>query len=339
MDQHLATSALRRLRSYPHVGCGFYPTPLEELPRFRQAVGRDCPRILIKRDDYTGAGFGGNKVRKLDYVLAKAKEDGVEVAITVGSEKSNHARVTAAVCARLGIHPVVVLSPAARPLEGLDPASVSVEKLVGAEIHRVGHRAEREPMMKALTERFVAAGKRVVEIPLGASIPLGALGFIRAMNEVNVQLKTTAPVVDYIFHASSSGGTQAGLIAGAALLGIERARIVGVSPDESGPFIAGEVRAIIHGLHRLLDLPDKTIRDEALVLDEYVGEGYGIPSAESDAALRLLARTEGILLDPAYTAKAMAGLLDWVRQGRLTAEDTVLFWHTGGQLGLFYAPE
>ncbi len=324
--------AVARLNGVPRLQYGHYPTPVEELPRLRAALGADAPRLIVKRDDYSGPGFGGNKVRKLEYVLAQAQADGADVAITIGGEKSNHARVTAAMCARLGLRCVLVLNAAAVSHAGWEPASLAADKFYGAEIHRVSSRAERRSTMAALAKQFRAAGKRVIEIPLGASIPLGALGFARAVAEAQTQLSALDVNVTHIFHSSSSGGTQAGLLAGCQLFGLN-AQVIGVSADDPAEAIAAEVATIIDGIGELLSAP---LRGDATVLDEYVGPGYGVDSPESVAALALVARTEGLLLDPVYSAKAMAGLLDWIRQGKLTANDTVLFWHTGGQLALFY---
>ena len=330
-----ATTPRARLRAIPHLSFGFYPTPIEELPRLRAALGAHAPRLFVKRDDYTGPGFGGNKVRKLEYVLAQAQAEGAEVAITVGGEKSNHARVTAALCARLGLRCVLVLNAAAVKHAGWEPASLAADKLYGAEIYRVSSREERHTTTRALAEQFRREGKRVAEIPLGASIPLGALGFVRAVEEVQAQLAALGASVTHIFHASSSGGTQAGLLAGCQLFALN-AQVIGISPDDPADSIAAEVAQIINGIGVLLDAPLDTA---VTVLDEYIGPGYGVDSSESATALELLARTEGLLLDPVYSAKALAGLLDWIKRGKLTAQDSVLFWHTGGQLALFYKPE
>jgi D-cysteine desulfhydrase family pyridoxal phosphate-dependent enzyme len=338
MNEGHVRQALKKFKHIERLPCGFYPTPIEELPRLRDALGKACARIWIKRDDYTGAGFGGNKVRKLEYVLAKAIHDGAHSAITIGGEKSNHARVTAALCAKFGLHCILVLSPAAVKYEGLEPANLIVDELVGAEVHRVANREERLTTMRAIAERLEGEGKRVAEIPLGASVPLGALGFVRALEEITQQMQAINLRPNYIFHASSSGGTQAGISAGCQLFGMDGTKLIGVSPDDSSVSIEAEVRKIIRGINELLDLPDKTLQEQVTVLDDYVGEGYGIPSEGSTAALNLVARSEGILLDPVYTAKAMAGLIDWIKSDRLTKDDTILFWHTGGQLALFYAP-
>ncbi|MBS1806993.1 MAG: D-cysteine desulfhydrase family protein [Acidobacteria bacterium] len=329
----LATEPMRTLKEIPRLAMGFYPTPIEELPRLREALGKNAPRLFIKRDDYTGPGFGGNKVRKLEYVLAQALADEVEVVITIGGIKSNHCRATAAFCARLGLRCILVLNSPAAP--SYKPANLFLDELYGAEVHLVTSREERKATMARLAQELRESGVRVAAIPLGASTPLGALGFVSAMQELAQQLSSFADKPNYIFHASSSCGTQAGIVAGAQLAGLSDIKIAGVSPDEAASTIAPEVAEIIRGIGRILktEIPHEPI----LVLDDYIGEGYGISTPESSAALRLVAKTEGVVLDPTYTAKAMAGLLDWIRTGKLTRDDTVLFWHTGGQLALFAA--
>lgn len=338
MNEQQRQTAIEKMHAIPRLHLSHSPTPIEELPRLRAALGGG-PRILIKRDDYLGPGFGGNKVRKLEYLLARAKGEGAEVAITCGGIKSNHARVTAALCARVGIHCVLVLNPAAVNYEGLQPASLFADRLFGAEVHLIASRVERESTMEALAEKFRAEGRKTAVIPLGASVPLGAIGFVRAAEEAAGQLAQKAVTVDYLFHTSSSGGTQAGLAAGQQLFPDLARQIVGVSPDETSPYIADLVGGIVRGVGELLDLPAGALDEKVTVLDEYLGAGYGIPTPAGQAALELLARTEGIVLDPVYTAKAMSGMLDWIRQGRLGEDETVLFWHTGGQLALFYVPE
>lgn len=336
MNKRNYLQACTRLNEIPHLEFGHYPTPIEELLRFRQLLGANAPRIFIKRDDYTGPGFGGNKVRKLEFILAKAKADGADVAISCGGVKSNHARVTAAMCARVGLRCVLVLNQAAVMYDGLNPASLVADQMFGAEIIRVANREERIATMESETARLTAEGNKVAVIPLGGSVPLGALGFVRAVQEAKAQLEGMNLRIDYIFHSSSSGGTQAGIVSGLQLCGWDSVKDIGVSPDDSSESIGGEVSQIIRGVGEMLGVE---LNDQATVLDEYTGEGYGIPSPEGEEALALLARAEGVVLDPVYTAKAMAALIDWVRKGKLGKEDNVLFWHTGGQLALFYAPD
>ncbi|HEX5080779.1 MAG TPA: D-cysteine desulfhydrase family protein [Blastocatellia bacterium] len=328
--------AIERFNAIPRLNYGVYPTPIEEASRFRQALGGAAPRIFIKRDDYTGPGFGGNKVRKLEYVLAKAVAEGAEVAITIGGVKSNHARVTAAMCAKLGLRCVLILNSAAVTYEGLKPASLAVDELFGAEVIRVANREERAAMVESVAEKLRGEGKKVAVIPLGASTPLGALGFVRAVQEAKAQFEAIDTRIDYIFHSSSSGGTQAGIVAGCRLFDWPDVTVAGVSADDPSASISESVGKIIRGVGEALGAQ---LSEDVTVLDEYTGAGYGVASAQGDEATELLARTEGIILDPVYTAKAMAALIDWVRKGRLTENDNVLFWHTGGQLALFYSPE
>jgi D-cysteine desulfhydrase family pyridoxal phosphate-dependent enzyme len=336
MEQSRIERAIGRFNSIPYLNYGVYPTPIEEASRFREALGAAAPRVFIKRDDYAGPGFGGNKVRKLEYVLAKAVADGVEVAITSGGLKSNHARVTAAMCARIGLRCVLVLNSAAVTYEGLKPASLAVDELLGAEVVRVGSREERATTVESVAESLRGEGKKVAVIPIGASIPLGALGFVRAVEETKSRLEAIDTRIDYVFHSSSSGGTQAGIVAGCQLFDWRGVKVVGVSPDDTSASISAEVGKIIRGVGEALGAQ---LSEDVTVLDDYVGAGYGVPSAQGDEAIELLARTEGVILDPVYTAKAMAALIDWVRKGKLTENDNVMFWHTGGQLALFYVPE
>ncbi|MGE0882752.1 MAG: D-cysteine desulfhydrase family protein [Blastocatellales bacterium] len=339
MKNQCQEEAKDRLTAVLCLSFGHYPTPIEELPRFRDALIREIgsqkvPHLFIKRDDYTGPGFGGNKVRKLEYVLARALADGADAAITCGGLKSNHARVTAAMCARLGLRCILVLNEPAE-LPALIPASLKVDEMLGAEIHRVKHRDERKPTMEAIAARLRGDGKTPVIIPLGASIPLGALGFVRAVEEAAAQLAEMNLRLNYVFHSTSSGGTQAGLIAGHQLFNLSD-KIIGISADDSSASISSEVASIIRGIGEMLDVE---LDENATVFDEYIGAGYGLDTPESLAAIELLARTEGLFLDPVYTAKAMAGLIDRIRQGLFDENDNVLFWHTGGQLALFYSTD
>jgi L-cysteate sulfo-lyase len=317
MQQADFEKAIACFQAVPRLHYGHYPTPLEEMPRLRQALGATAPRIFIKHDDYTGPGFGGNKVRKLEYVLARAKADGAEVAITCGSVKSNHARVTAALCARIGLRCVLVLNPSAVTVAGMTPASLDLDAQFGAEVIRAADRDARNATVEAEAERLRGQGKHVALIPLGASEPLGALGFVRGVEEAKSQAEAMGVRMDFLFHATSSGGTQAGIRAGCQLFdwAVED---IGVSSDDSSDAIAGEVGRIIRGVGAMLGAE---LDASATVLDAYAGAGYGV------------------VLDPVYTAKAMAALLDWIRTGRLTADHNVLFWHTGGQLARFYVPE
>ncbi|PYQ72138.1 MAG: D-cysteine desulfhydrase family protein [Acidobacteria bacterium] len=318
-------SALAPFPSLPFVSRS---TLVEPLPRLSAVLGGG-PRLLVKRDDAIPFGFGGNKVRKLAFVAAHAKAEGADTLITAGGVQSNHARATAAAAAKLGMRAVLVANgePPAAPT-----ANALLDALLGAEVVYVGSREERAPKMNELAEQLRAGGRHPYTIPIGASMPLGALAFVMAM----LELVDEMPPPDVIVHSSSSGGTQAGLIAGCRLLGLPT-RVVGVSADAPTASLHGDIRAIVSGVADLLRLdPADLGRGTAIEVDDrFVGEGYGISTAASREAIELAARTEALFLDPTYTAKAMAGLIAYVRQQRFVEGQTILFWHTGGQVALF----
>ena len=322
-----ALAALMSLRAVP---LSPHPTPIDELARLAaEAGGPRAPRLLMKRDDLLSFGCGGNKVRKIQTVVAEALTEGADTLVTCGGAQSNHARVTAAAGAALGLHVVLVLNgqPQTAPT-----GNARLDALFGAEIRYVASRDERTPAMHTVASELRARGRRPFIIPLGASTPTGALGFARGVAEVAAA--GIRPTV--IVHASSSGGTQAGLIAGCALIGLD-ARVIGVSADESSASLSRTVGDLLDGMAARIGAKRATLAGDRdiEVDDSQVGAGYGIATPASIEALELTARREGILLDPVYTAKAMAGLLARFRAGAFSSDDTVLFWHTGGQTGFF----
>jgi 1-aminocyclopropane-1-carboxylate deaminase/D-cysteine desulfhydrase-like pyridoxal-dependent ACC family enzyme len=326
-------TALAALMSVPSMPLAPHATPIDDLTRLGRLVtgAGPGPRLLMKRDDLLSFGCGGNKVRKMQTVVAEALSQGADTLITCGGAQSNHARVTAAVGVALGLEVVLVLN-----LEGAPPATPTanarLDALFGAEIRYVPHRDDRDPAMRSVADALRAAGRKPFIVPLGASTPLGAIGFARGVAEVAAA--GARPTV--IVHASSSGGTQAGLIAGCALLGLP-ARVIGVSADAPAEDLRATVRALLHGIaDRLGARPETVGADREIDVDDrQVGEGYGVATPASTEALELTARSEGTLLDPVYTAKAMAGLIARLREGAFADNDTVLFWHTGGQTGYF----
>jgi 1-aminocyclopropane-1-carboxylate deaminase/D-cysteine desulfhydrase-like pyridoxal-dependent ACC family enzyme len=318
-------AAIARVPSFPFAPL---PSPVEPLLRLSAALGGG-PRLLVKRDDAIAFAFGGNKVRKLALVAARAQADGADTLITAGAVQSNHARVTAAAAAKLGMRAVLVVNgrPSSRPA-----ANALLDALLGAEVIYVPTREDRAPKMREIAESVRSAGRRPFEIPVGASTPLGALGFVNAVAELLDQM----PAPDVIVHATSSGGTQAGLVAGCRLLGLPT-RILGISADDEASLLQVQVQGIVGGIAGLLDVdPGLLAQGTPIEIDDrFVGDGYGIETEPSREAIGLAARTEGIFLDPTYTGKAMAGLIAYVRQRRFKEGQTVLFWHTGGQVGLF----
>lgn len=317
--------ALGRFPSLPFLSA---PTIVEPLPRLSLLLGGG-PRLLVKRDDAIAFAFGGNKVRKLALVAARAQADAADTLITAGGVQSNHARATAAAAAKLGMHAVLVANGERPPAP---TANALLDGLLGAEVVYVDSREERAPKILELAERLRAEGRRPYAIPIGASTPLGALAFVLAVAELVEQV----PPPDVIIHSSSSGGTQAGLVAGCRLLRL-RTRVIGVSADAAAPALQSQIRGLIGGIADLLGIdPAALNRGTAVEVDDrFVGDGYGAPTDESREAIDLTARSEALFLDPTYTAKAMAGLIAYVRQQKFVEGQTVLFWHTGGQVGLF----
>jgi 1-aminocyclopropane-1-carboxylate deaminase/D-cysteine desulfhydrase-like pyridoxal-dependent ACC family enzyme len=315
------------LASLPSVPLAPGATPVEEIHRLRAAIGGG-PRLLVKRDDAIAFAFGGNKVRKMRLVAADALRVGADTLITCGGVQSNHARVTASAAARLGLGCVLVANGAAPEQP---TANALLDRLVGARMRYVASRDDRVPEMDRAATEIRAAGGRPYVIPIGASTPLGAAAFALAIDELLTQIDPP----DVIVHSTSSGGTQAGLVAGCAMAGIAT-RVIGISADESSASLSAEIRAILSGLEVLAGVEPETLTSAAVVVDDrFVGDGYGIPTNASRDAIALTARTEALFLDPTYTAKAMAGLIALIQEKAFRQDETVLFWHTGGQVGLF----
>jgi D-cysteine desulfhydrase len=298
------------------------------MDRLRQALGGG-PRLLVKRDDAIPFGFGGNKVRKLRLVAARAEAEGADTLVTTGGVQSNHCRATAAAAARLGMRCVIVANGRPQP----EPtANALLDHLLGAEVEYVLTREERAPRLRASVERLRGEGRRPFEIPLGASTPLGALGLAKGVGELLAQI----PAPNVIVHTTSSGGTQAGLVAGCALFGLPT-RVIGVSADESSAALSATVRGIVAGMGPLLGVDGERLAALCAIEvdDGFVGAGYGAATDASREAQQLAARQEALFVDHTYTAKSLAGLVAYVRAGRFRSDQTVLYWHTGGQVALF----
>lgn len=328
LDPTLAGTALAALAARPSAALGHFPTPIDRFERFAAAARLD-QRVFAKRDDAITFGFGGNKVRKLRYVIPELQAGGVDTVITCGGVQSNHARATAAAAAAAGMACHIVVN-------GSEPTTPTANALLcrhlGATFEYVTDRTERKPAMERAAERLRGQGRRPAIVPLGASTPVGALGYVAAIGEMLEQ--GLRP--DVIVHAGSSGGTSAGLLAGVALHRLPT-RVVSISADDPPAAIIAEVRSIVVGLGPLLGIEGRALVDgiRPEVDDGFVGTGYGHPTAASTEALALAARTEGVFVDHTYSAKALAGLLAYCRDGRIPAGSTVLFWHTGGQVALF----
>ncbi|HJW91340.1 MAG TPA: D-cysteine desulfhydrase family protein [Anaerolineales bacterium] len=310
--------------SLPKKSIAHLPTPVEPLSRLSAFLGG--PQLLIKRDDQTGLAFGGNKTRKLEYLLAQAEAQAARTLITAGAVQSNHCRQTAAAAARFGFDCILVLSGKRPPQMS---GNLLLDQLLGAEIVWTLP-DQRDRVLQQTFEEATDAGRRPYLIPYGGSNQLGAASYAFALQELISQ----AVYPDWIVLASSSGGTQAGLVVGARALNFA-GQILGISVDEPGRVLQERVAALAGHTARALGEQFVFSPAEVLVNADYLGEGYGVMGEAEQDAIRLFARNDGILLDPVYTSRAAAGLIDLVRRGYFTPDQTVLFWHTGGSPALF----
>ena len=324
-----------KLKTLPRLPLAHLPTPLEPLSRLRAALqaenpDRPVPLLWVKRDDQTGLASGGNKTRKLEYLLAEALAEDAGVVLTVGAPQSNHCRQTAAAAARAGLRCVLVLGGNAPRLEG---GNLLLDRLLGAEIVWAGER-DRLALLAETAQAQAVAGHRPYVITYGGSSAVGAAGYAAAMMELLEQAAAGGLAVDHVVVASSSGGTQAGLAVGAWAAGFT-GQVHGISIDRRAGEFQPALAALATQTASLLGVPRAFQAEEMIVHDAYLGGGYGVLGEPERAAIRLLAASEGLLADPVYTGRALAGLLDLIRQGRFRAGETVVFWHTGGLPALF----
>lgn len=317
----------------PRIRLGHLPTPLDELPRLSRALGG--PRLLMKRDDLTGLATGGNKTRKLEFSVAEALRQRADTLVTLGAVQSNHVRQTAAAAAVCGLRCTVVLRGHA---PSVTIGNLLLDHLLGARVVFSGDRSREEVASEVVAEER-AAGHRPYLIPLGASDEVGAAGFVAALEELDAQLRERKLGVDRVVFASSSFGTQAGMCVGAKALGF-RPQLAAVAIDSHrGEVQAGVADIATHTIRRL-GLETSLERDEVVAYDAYLGAGYAVLGEPEREAIELVARCEGILLDPVYTGRAMAGLIDLVRKGEFGKDEVIVFWHTGGVAALdAYAAE
>jgi D-cysteine desulfhydrase family pyridoxal phosphate-dependent enzyme len=316
------------------------PTPVHELPRLRAALGGPtrCPTIFIKRDDLAGPVLGGNKARKLEYVVADALAQGATTLITVGAVQSNHARMTAAAARLAGVRCVLVLTSADA---GPSPqGNLLLDELLDAEIHLVppGPESGPNPHEEACIARITAAlhqqGQHPYFIAMGASSPLGILGYVDAMEELATQLRGMGRTASRLYYAAGSRGTQAGIVLGSRLHQVSwTPHGVAVSPGD--PDKTTRAIDMAAAAAEILGSPVRLHHQDIITHQQYYGAGYAIPTPEADDAVRMVARTEAILLDPVYTGKAMSGLIDHVRRGEIAPGETIVFLHTGGVPALF----
>jgi D-cysteine desulfhydrase len=309
------------------------------MKRLSSALGG--PELWIKRDDQTGLATGGNKTRKLEFLIADVLSQGSDVVLTVGAAQSNHCRQTAAAASRAGLDCVLVLRGVRPPREQWT-GNLLLDDLLGARIWWTGDQDPREALQAAAdSER--SAGRRPYVIPYGGSNAVGAAAYALAFQELWEQMSARSEQepfgFDRVVFASSSGGTQAGLVVGAKSCGY-RGQVLGISVDKTAGHLRQIVVALLAPTAALLGLDLSFDSEDVLIDDGYLGGGYGVLTDAERSAIRQVAELEGILLDPVYTGKAMAGLLGLIGQREIGADERVLFWHTGGTSALFaFAPD
>lgn len=322
------------LSRFPRVSLAHLPTPLELLPRLSKHLGG--PNIYVKRDDCTGLGTGGNKTRKLEFLMADALAKNATAVITQGAVQSNHARQTAAAACKLGLKCELVfekrVGDATEPY--LESGNVFLDRLFGASIREVAKGTDMDAAMQDVADELSAAGETPYIIPGGGSNPIGALGYVDCALELIVQANERKLVIDHVVHATGSAGTQAGLIVGLKAthsgipllgIGVNIAR----NDQEEKVYKLACMTAEFIGASGLVD------RDDIVANCDYVGGGYGVPTKGMNDAVLLLARLEGLLFDPVYSGKGLAGMIDLIAKGEFSDAENIVFIHTGGSAGLF----
>jgi D-cysteine desulfhydrase len=314
--------------NYPdRIHIAHLPTPLERMERLSKHL--NGPDLYIKRDDQTGLATGGNKTRKLEFLVADALAQGCDHLITTGAPQSNHCRQTAAAAARAGLGCTLVLK-GSKPAQ--ETGNFLLDELLGAHVYWTGDRDRAAVIAEAAAE-LQAMGRKPYVIPLGGSNVMGATGYVLAMQELMEQLAAQHINVDFIVFASSSGGTQAGLVVGAEVYGFY-GHILGISVDSPAEELKMQAAALATATATHLGLGMLPLAERVEVNDDYLGGGYAIVGKTEREAIKMVAQLEGILLDPVYTGRAMGGLIDLIRWGAFTRGQSVLFWHTGGTAAL-----
>jgi L-cysteate sulfo-lyase len=330
--------AWMHLSRFPRLRFTHLPTPLEPLDNLSARLGG--PKIWIKRDDCTGLATGGNKTRKLEFLMADALQKGADTIITQGATQSNHARQTAAIATKLGLACHILLEDrtGSKDVNYNYNGNVLLDQLLGATISKRPGNADMNQEMDILAETLSGQGKRPYIIPGGGSNPVGALGYVNAALELLAQANDMGLVIDHVVHATGSAGTQAGLVAG--LVGSRSGiPVLGIGVRAPRAKQEESVFALAQRTAEHAGIGDVIRREDVVANCDYVGGGYGIPTAGMVEAVKLLACKESILLDPVYSGKGMAGLIDLVRKGHFNEKQNIVFLHTGGSAALFGYPD
>jgi L-cysteate sulfo-lyase len=323
-----------KLTHFPRVHITHGPTPLELLPRLTEALGG--PNLYIKRDDCTGLGSGGNKTRKLEFLMADAVKHGADTIITQGATQSNHARQTAAIAVKMGMKCEILLEDRTGfKVENYKKSgNVFLDHLYGARVRELPGGTDMNAAMSEVAEELRAGGRRPYIIPGGGSNPIGALGYVTCALEMVNQFNTQDLRVDCVVHATGSAGTQAGLV-----VGLEGTRsqipVLGIGVRAAREAQETSVYNLAVKTAELLGVPGCVERESVMANCDYVGGGYGVPTPGMVEAVTLMARLEGVLLDPVYSGKGMAGLIDLCRKGHFKKGENVVFLHTGGAVALY----
>jgi len=325
-----------RIDSLQRFSLAHLPTPVEELKALSRRLAG--PELLIKRDDQTGLALGGNKTRKLEFLLGDAIAKGADTLITLGAAQSNHCRQTAAAAAKAGLGCELILNGKKPDVAN---GNLLLDVILGANLHWI-ERPQRAAKLAELDAQLRGQGRMPYLIPVGGSNGVGATGYVVAMCELMEQLRVCRRRVDHIVFGTSSGGTQAGIVLGARVAGFT-GKLHGLSIDKNDPEhfeYEAEVAQIANDCATYIGSPLRVTPAEVSVIYGYKGEGYGVVGNLEREAIRLLARSEGIVLDPVYAGRAFGALVDLIRKGEFKKRETVLFWHTGGSPALFaYARE
>jgi L-cysteate sulfo-lyase len=322
------------LARFPRLRLAHLPTPLEPMERLTRLLGG--PRLWVKRDDCTGLATGGNKTRKLEFLMGEALAEGADCIVTQGAVQTNHGRQTAAIAARLGLRCVILLEHrvATDDPDYLRNGNVLLDRLLGAELRELSGGGDMNAALEPVGEEIRAGGGRAYLIPGGGSNPTGALGYVDCAMELLHQANERSLRIDYVVHATGSAGTQAGLVAGfeAMSSGIP---VLGIGVRAPRAQQEENVHRLAEAVAERIGAKGSVRRQRVVANCDYVGEGYGIPTPGMVDAVQLFARYEGILLDPVYSGKGAAGLIDLVRKDFFAKSDNVVFVHTGGSAGLF----
>ena len=322
------------LARFPRVRLGHLPTPLEAMPNLTKLLGG--PKLYIKRDDCTGLSSGGNKTRKLEFLMADALQKGADTVITQGAIQSNHARQTAAAAAKLGMKCRILLEnrTGSTSPDYCGSGNVLLDHIHGSPTHTFPGGTDMNAAMDTTAEEVRSHGGKPYIIVGGGSNAIGALGYVNCALELVAQANDMSLHIDHLVHATGSAGTQAGLVAG--LEGLRsHIPVLGIGVRAARPLQEENVYKLACATADLMGMSGAVTRERIVANTDYVGSGYGKPTDAMIEAINILARTEGILLDPVYSGKGMAGLIDLIRKGHFNASENVVFLHTGGSVGLF----